>query len=57
MGGDQPSLGGEFCLGGVAPSLGLPKRCLLTPIVWMPSKQRMVADYKNVHENIVKLQS
>ena len=48
----------EFSLGGVAPPwvwTGLPKNILSPPIEERPHKQRVVYDFKNIHENIPRL--
>ena len=55
LGGDQLILGGEFCLGGIAPHwgwTGLRKKCLSLPIEGRPPKQRVVAYFRNVHDNV-----
>ena len=55
LAGEQPFLGGEFCLGGVAPSsvwAGLPKKGFSLPIEERPHPQRVVTDFKNHHENV-----
>ena len=55
LGGDQPLLGGEFCLGGVDPpwvKAGLPKKGLSPPIEGRSYTQKLVTDLKNVHKNV-----
>ena len=47
LGGDQPLLGGEFCLGGVDPpwvKAGLPKKGLSPPIEGRSYTQKLVTD-------------
>ena len=55
LGGEQPLLDGEFCLGGADPpwvQADLPKKCISPPLEGRCRTQQVVTDLKNVHKNV-----